>query len=159
VRDESIKWFMAKSMPNICQGVQPFQTKSQPSTDNNNALQQQPHLFRENFIIYSHNSDRPWLRFRWQILKLLKKKLWKRFDEWVMIFWPSTGRQSNVGCMQQNVGSCVMWNPRVYPFIHCKGSTEETQRIMAFTNPHRNTKDSGVVSWGCTLYPESFNAW
>ena len=61
--------------------------------------------------------------------------------------------------VQQNVGSCVMWNPRVYPFIHCKGSTEETQRIMAFTNPHRNTKDSGVVSWGCTLYPESFNAW
>ena len=26
--------------------------------------------------------------------------------------------------VQQNVGSCVMWSPRVYPFIHCKGSTE-----------------------------------
>ena len=42
--------------------------------------------------------------------------------------------------VQQNVGSCVMWSPRVYPFIHCKGSTEETRRIMAFTTPHRNTE-------------------
>ena len=65
--------------------------------------------------------------------------------------------------VQQNVGSCVMWSPRVYPFIHCKGSTEGTRRIMAFTAPHRNTKDSGVVScvtsssWVAS-YPESFNA-
>ena len=95
-------------------------------------------------------------------LEACLKKFWKRLDEWVMIFWPSTGRQSNVGCMQQNVGSCVMWNPRVYPFIHCKGSTEGTRRIMAFTTPHHNTKDSGVVScvtsssWVAS-YPESFN--
>ena len=39
--------------------------------------------------------------------------------------------------VQQNVGSCVMWNPRVYPFIHCKGSREGTRQIMAFTTPHR----------------------
>ena len=44
--------------------------------------------------------------------------------------------------VRQKVGSCVMWSPRVYPFIHChcKGSTEETRRIMAFTTPHRNTE-------------------
>jgi len=26
------------------------------------------------------------------------KKFWKRLDEWVMIFWLSMGKQSNVGC-------------------------------------------------------------
>jgi hypothetical protein len=46
--------------------------------------------------------------------------------------------------VQQNVGSCVMWNPRVYPFIHCKGSTEVTQRVVAFTTPHRNIK---LLAW------------
>ena len=123
---------MAKSMSNICQGVQPFQTKSQPSTDNNNALQQQPHLSRENFIIYSHNSDRPWLRFRWQILKLV----WRSSGRGLMNGW------WYFGC--QRAGTCVMWSPRVYPFIHCKGSIEGTRRIMAFTTPHRNTK---LLAW------------
>ena len=31
-------------------------------------------------------------------LEACLKKFWKRLDEWVMIFWPSTGGQSNVGC-------------------------------------------------------------
>ena len=52
------------------------------SSDNNNALQWQPILSRDNFIIYSHNSTRPWLRFRWQILKLV---------------WRSSGRGSMNG--------------------------------------------------------------
>ena len=46
------------------------------------------------------------------------------------------------GC--QRAGTCVMWSPRVYPFIHCKGSIEGTRRIMAFTTPHRNTK---LLAW------------
>ena len=94
---------MAKSMSNICQGVQPFQTKSQPSTDNNNALQQQPHLSRENFIIYSHDSNRPWLRFRWQILKLV----WRSFGRGLTNGWWYFGRRR---AGSQMLGACNrMW--------------------------------------------------
>ena len=38
-----------------------------------------PLVQRDNFIIYSHNSTGPWLRFRWQILSL--------FDEFLEVAW------------------------------------------------------------------------
>jgi len=67
------------------------------------------------------------------------KKFWKRLDEWVMIFWLSMGRQSNVGCNRTWVHVWCGAPGCIHSYI-AKG----LQKGLAFTTPHRNTK---LLAW------------
>jgi len=83
-------------------------------------------------------------------LEACLKKFWKRLDEWVMIFWLSTGRHM---CDVEPQGLSIHTLQRVY---------RRDSADHGFHHPSSQHKATGVVScvtsssWVAS-YPESFN--